>query len=44
MLLQWNIIISDAAMDLLQNMLRANPSQRLTIEEIRHHPWMTMRL
>jgi serine/threonine protein kinase len=42
MLLQWNIIISDAAMDLLQHMLRANPNDRLTIEQIRSHPWMTV--
>jgi serine/threonine protein kinase len=40
MLLQWNIIISDAAMDLLQRILRANPTDRLTIEQIRDHPWM----
>lgn len=42
MLLQWNIIISDEAMDLLQRMLRADPRQRLTIEQIRLHPWMNM--
>jgi serine/threonine protein kinase len=42
MLLQWNIIISDEAMDLLQRMLRAEPSHRLTIEQIRSHPWMSM--
>mmetsp|Transcript_3821 Transcript_3821/g.5942 ORF Transcript_3821/g.5942 Transcript_3821/m.5942 type:complete len:348 (-) Transcript_3821:154-1197(-) len=41
MLLQWNIHISEEAMDLLQRMLAVTPSQRLTIDAIRRHPWMT---
>jgi serine/threonine-protein kinase SRK2 len=31
--------ISDEALDLLQSMLRANPADRLTLEEIQQHPW-----
>jgi serine/threonine protein kinase len=42
MLLQWNIHISEQAMDLLQNMLREDPGARLTIEQILAHPWMQL--
>jgi serine/threonine protein kinase len=31
--------VSEEALDLLQNMLHANPSDRLTIQEIQQHPW-----
>ena len=40
MLLQWNIVISEEGMDLLQRMLAAEPTERLTITEIREHAWM----
>jgi len=40
MLLQWNIHISEEAMDLLQRILQGTPSDRLTIPDIRAHPWM----
>lgn len=40
MLLQWNIHISEEAMDLLQKILRGNPNERLTIREMKAHPWM----
>lgn len=40
MLLQWNIHISEEAMDLLQKILQGNPSDRLTIPEMKAHPWM----
>lgn len=31
--------VSDEALDLLQSMLRANPADRLTLEDIQQHPW-----
>lgn len=37
---QWNLIISENAMDLIQNILREDPSQRLTVAQIQAHPWM----
>jgi serine/threonine protein kinase len=40
MLIQWNIHISEEAMDLLQRILQGTPSVRLTIAEIKAHPWM----
>lgn len=33
---------SEEALDLLQKMLRANPSERLTLEGIQGHPWFQM--
>lgn len=42
MLRQWNIMISEESMDLLQKILVAEPSERLTIQQIRDHPWMHM--
>lgn len=32
--------ITDEGVDLMQNMLRANPSERLTLEETMQHPWL----
>lgn len=34
--------VSSLALDLLQSMLRANPNDRPTLEEIQQHPWMLM--
>lgn len=31
--------VSEEALDLLQNMLRANPKDRLKIQDIQEHPW-----
>jgi len=31
--------VSDAAIDLLQSMLRADPAERLTLSEVQEHPW-----
>jgi serine/threonine protein kinase len=42
MLLQWNMHISEEAMDLLQRILQGTPSDRLTIPEIKAHPWMNV--
>ena len=42
MLLQWNIHISEQAMDLLQRILRENPQERLTIAQMKAHPWMNL--
>lgn len=35
-------IFSYAAINLLARMLTVNPSQRITVEEIARHPWVTM--
>lgn len=40
MLLQWNIHISEEAMDMLQKILQGNPSDRMTIADMKAHPWM----
>jgi serine/threonine protein kinase len=40
MLTEWNIPISADAMDLLQRMLFADPMDRLSLEQVRAHPWM----
>lgn len=40
MLLQWNIHISEDSMDLMQKILQGNPQDRLSIPEIKAHPWM----
>lgn len=37
---QWKLEISENAMDLIQNILREDPTQRLTIAQIQAHPWM----
>lgn len=42
MLLQWNMHVSEEAMDLLQRILQGNPTDRLTIPEIKAHPWMNV--
>mmetsp|Transcript_4387 Transcript_4387/g.6426 ORF Transcript_4387/g.6426 Transcript_4387/m.6426 type:complete len:511 (-) Transcript_4387:8-1540(-) len=39
-LVYWGIDLSDEACDLLQNMLRRNPRQRLSLAEIMMHPWV----
>lgn len=39
LMVQWGLIISDCAMDLIQNILREDPSQRLTLSQIKDHPW-----
>jgi serine/threonine protein kinase len=33
--------VSDNALDLLQQMLRFDPNNRPTLEEIQQHPWFT---
>lgn len=40
LLRQWNRIVSEAATDLMQNILRVNPMARLTTEQILAHMWM----
>jgi serine/threonine-protein kinase Chk2 len=37
---KWNSSVSDDALDLIQNMLRANPEERLTLEQCVQHPWL----
>ena len=32
--------VGDEAIDLLQKMLRADPAERLTLAQLRDHPWM----
>ncbi len=41
MLLQWGIILSPSAVNLLHCMLKENPADRLSIAQIMSHPWMT---
>jgi serine/threonine protein kinase len=41
MLQGWNRPISPLATDLLQKMLRANPRDRLSLEEVKDHDWVT---
>lgn len=36
----WNIRLSDEAINLLQNMLRVNPQDRLNFQQVCEHPWM----
>jgi len=40
LLAQWEIEISPQALDLIQKILRPEPKERLTIEEIMQHPWI----
>lgn len=40
MLTEWEIGISADAMDLLQRMLFLDPKDRLSLEQVRSHPWM----
>ena len=36
----WNVtFLSDSVTDLMENILRPNPGDRLTLAEIRQHPW-----
>ncbi|GMH35908.1 hypothetical protein BSKO_03776 [Bryopsis sp. KO-2023] len=36
-----NVPISESLKDLLQRLLTKNPKERITLSEIRHHPWVT---
>jgi serine/threonine protein kinase len=40
MLTEWQIPISADAKDLLQRMLFADPADRLSLQQVRAHPWM----
>ena len=40
MLTEWNLGLSSDAMDLLQRMLFQDPKDRLSLEQVRAHPWM----
>jgi len=39
----WDRKLSPEALDLLQGMLRINPTERYTLEEVMNHPWMKIR-
>ena len=41
MLTEWDIGLSGDAMDLLQRMLFLDPKDRLSLDQVRAHPWMT---
>jgi len=43
MLREWNLGLSPDLMDLLQRMLYRDPIIRLSLEQVRAHPWMTHR-
>merc|ERR1719253_1464100 len=40
MLSEWEIGLTSDAMDLLQRMLFLDPKDRLSLEQVRAHPWM----
>ena len=40
MLTEWEIGLSGDAMDLLQRMLFLDPKDRLSLDQVRAHPWM----
>ena len=40
MLSEWEIGLSSDAMDLLQRMLFLDPKDRLSLDQVRAHPWM----
>mmetsp|Transcript_20020 Transcript_20020/g.30105 ORF Transcript_20020/g.30105 Transcript_20020/m.30105 type:complete len:432 (+) Transcript_20020:175-1470(+) len=40
MLTEWQLGLSSDAMDLLQRMLWLDPNDRLSLEQVRAHPWM----
>ena len=40
MLTEWEIGLSGDAMDLLQRMLFVDPKDRLSLDQVRAHPWM----
>jgi serine/threonine protein kinase len=42
MLTEWETPISKDAMDLLQRMLFYDPKDRLSLDQVRAHPWMLM--
>ena len=37
---EWGVILSEEVGELLQNMLRQDPRDRLTLEQVMHHPWV----
>lgn len=41
MLTEWDLGLSSDAMDLLQRMLFLDPKDRLSLDQVRAHPWMT---
>jgi serine/threonine protein kinase len=41
MMTEWEVGISDDALDLLQRMLFYDPKDRLSLDQVRAHPWMT---
>ena len=40
MLTEWQLGLTDDAMDLLQRMLFIDPKDRLSLDQVRAHPWM----
>jgi serine/threonine protein kinase len=40
MLTEWNVGLTSDAMDLLQRMLFIDPKDRLSLDQVRAHPWM----
>jgi serine/threonine protein kinase len=43
MLTEWNLGLSGDALDLLQRMLFLDPKDRLSLDQVRAHPWMANR-
>lgn len=44
MLTEWDLGLSQDAMDLLQRMLFLDPKDRLSLDQVRAHPWMQGRM
>jgi serine/threonine protein kinase len=42
MVLDWGFDLSREVLDLIQNILRPEPDQRLTLSRILSHPWMML--
>lgn len=41
LLLDWRVNMSEEGIALLKGMLEVDPRKRLTIEEVKNHPWFT---
>ncbi len=40
MLKEWEVLLSHDAVDLIQRILKVNPYERLSIDDVLSHPWM----
>ena len=40
LLMEWDVSVTDECLTLLQGMLTVDPEERMTIEQVAHHPWL----